>query len=89
MVRLSVTLQKVRHESLRVLVLCDSVVGLDVEETLEIEVTGDEEQMKNRLKEVMEKEVEDDVLNADEFDDADVVFDEYLMDYLVCEQTDC
>ena len=46
--------------------------------------------MKNRLKkEVTEKEVEDDVLNADEFDDADVVFDEYLMDYLVCEQTDC
>lgn len=81
MIRLSVTLQKVRHESLRVLVLCDSVVGLDVEKKLEIEVTGDEEQVKKRAgnKSISEEEVEDDALDADEFDD-DVVFDEYLMD---------
>ena len=80
MVRLNVTLQKVRHESLRVLVLCDSVVGLDVEKKLEIEVTGDEEQVKKGMnKEVTEEDVEDDALNAEEFDD-DVVFDEYLMD---------
>lgn len=80
MVRLSVTLRKVRHESLRVLVLCDSVVGLDVEKKLEIEVTGDEEQVKKGVKkEATEEDIEDDVLNAEEFED-DMVFDEYLMD---------
>ena len=79
MIRLSVTLRKVRHESLRVLVLCDSVVGLEVEKKLEIEVTGDEEQVKKGIKEVIEEDIEDDALNAEEFEDV-VVFDEYLMD---------
>ena len=54
-------------------------MGLDVEKKLEIEVTGDEEQVKKGIKEVIEEDIEDDALNAEEFED-DVVFDEYLMD---------
>ena len=65
-VRLPLTFAKVRPETLRVVVLCDSVLGLEVEQRLEMTVTGDEEQTKGKTTE------------------ADVVYDEYLVDWSVC-----
>lgn len=82
-VRLPLTFAKVRPETLRVVVLCDSVLGLEVEQRLEMMVTGDEEQTKGKTTEAAVVE-EDEALDAAEFADDDVVYDEYLVDWSVC-----
>ena len=82
-VRLPLTFSKVRAETLRVVILCDSVLGLEVEQRLEVTVTGDEEQTKGKTTEAATV-VEDEALDATEFADDDVVYDEYLVDWSVC-----
>ena len=72
------------RDTLCVKVFCDSVVGIEVEKTLCVEITGNEEELKKQKKSVAIEEYVDEELDADEFSDSDFMLDEYLMDSFVC-----
>ena len=64
-----------------VMVLCDSVKGLELKTSFHTNVSGDEELVRLRSSR-RGQEIDDwvdDLLDAGEFDDEDMVYDEYLI----------
>lgn len=69
------------NEDLVVKVFCDSVVGIEVEKAMRVEITGNEEDLQKVTKKTVAiEEYIDEELNADEFSDSDFMLDEYLME---------
>ena len=64
-----------------VMVLCDSVKGLELKTSIHTIVSGDEELARVRTSRRGEEidDLVDDLLDAGEFDDEDLVYDEYLI----------
>ena len=64
-----------------VMVLCDSVKGLELKKAFHTNVSGDEELVRLRSSR-RGQEIDDwvdDLLDVGEFDDEDMVYDEYLI----------
>ena len=83
-VKIPVLFSSNERDTLCVKVFCDSVVGIEVEKSLRVEITGNEEELKKQKKSVAIEEYVDEELDADEFSDSDYMLDEYLMDSFVC-----
>ena len=80
-VHLPFTLSSIGNETLTVMVLCDSVKGLELKTSFHMNVSGDEELVHVRSSR-HGREIDDfvdDLLDAGEFDDEDMVYDEYLI----------
>lgn len=83
--KLSVTLSNAGEDTLSVRVVCDSVKGIDVAQTLHVTVTGNEEELKNaEMQGVDVKDAVDEALDEEQFDDDDIEYDEYLAEWPVC-----
>lgn len=83
--KLSVTLSNAGEDTLSVRVVCDSVKGIDVAQTLHVTVTGNEEELKSaEMQGVDVKDAVDDKLDEEQFDDDDIEYDEYLAEWPVC-----
>lgn len=78
-VKIPVIFTSNERETLTVKVFCDSVVGIELESSFKVAITGNEENLK-KSKDVPLEEFIDDDLDADEFSDSDFVLDEYLLD---------
>lgn len=78
-VKLDVMLSNAGEDTLSVHVVCDSVKGIDVAQTLHVTVTGNEEELKNtEIQDVEVKDAVDDAMDEEQFDDDDIEYDEYL-----------
>ena len=78
-VKIPVIFTSNEREMLTVKVFCDSVVGIELESSFKVSITGNEENLK-KSKDAPLQEFIDDDLDADEFSDSDFVLDEYLLD---------
>ena len=78
-VKLPLCLKSVGAQELTIRVMCDSVVGIDESMSLNVKVTGSEEEAQQCESNTRSfQEYMDDEMDAEQFEDE--IFDEYLAD---------